>query len=143
MRTDSNMMAPEAVQETRKAITQHYGDRYLAQSVRVYKSKARNAQEAHEAIRPTQLLRLPETLAAQLSSEQLKLYTLIWSRAMASQMSSALFDNKLNTKDTIQKKKHPFKATGSVCTFPGFLKAYQDSAEQNQDTPLPEGLKKI
>ena len=92
MRTDSVQLAQEAIVEARNFLKKSYGDNYVPPSPRQFKSKSKNAQEAHEAIRPTQLSRRPQEVAAYLDENQLKLYELIWKRTLASQMESALFD---------------------------------------------------
>lgn len=133
MRTDSISITPEAIQSLRKAVQSQYGKEYLEPSIRSYARKARNAQEAHEAIRPTTFTRTPDSLKGKIGDDLLKLYTLIWRRTLASQMASALFDQ------TTLTLKHPktetlFKASGRVCTFDGFLKVYQEGTDdKDQD----------
>ena len=89
MRTDGVQMAEEAISATRDLIASRHGDRYLPTAPRVYKTKAKNAQEAHEAIRPTDMARTPDTISDALDPDQARLYELIWKRAVASQMASA------------------------------------------------------
>lgn len=136
MRTDSVTISQDAIAEARTHIEQNYGASYLPKSPRAYKSKAKNAQEAHEAIRPTSLARVPQSVAAYLDNAQLRLYELIWKRTMASQMESALFDQvvvDVNSTD----KQIQFRATGTTQVFDGFLKLYQegvdDAADQEDD----------
>src|SRR5260370_20298467 len=92
MRTDGVQLAPEAIGQTRRLIETKYGQSYVPASPRVYTSKAKNAQEAHEAIRPTDLFRTPQDVAAYFDKDQLGLYELIWKRTVASQMESAVLD---------------------------------------------------
>ncbi len=132
MRTDGITLSTDAVMQTRDTIKNIYGDKYLPASPRMYKSKAKNAQEAHEAIRPTSLARLPWDVAKQVSDDRLaKLYDLIWKRTMACQMESAVLDQVVaelsdGTDDVI------LRANGSVVTFDGFLKLYH---EDRDDAP--------
>jgi len=147
MRTDSTRVSAEAVAEAKQFIEQEYGSEYVVTKPRVYK-KQKAAQEAHEAIRPTSTLRTPEQIGAYLSDEQLSLYTLIWKRFVASQMSSAVLDH---TTVDIDAKQYRFRATGSVMRFPGFTTLYEEAAPEasTQDTdtegknptlpPLAEG----
>ncbi len=132
MRTDSVSLAGEAVEEMRQFIGQRYGERYLPRQPRIYKTKAKNAQEAHEAIRATSILRLPETLRGHLSEEQNKLYDLIWKRALASQMIDATIDTV--AADLACGEGNRFRATGSTVSDPGFMSVYregQDDAAAN------------
>ncbi|MBB4287107.1 type I DNA topoisomerase [Roseospira goensis] len=123
MRTDGVQMAPEAIEGTRSAIARDYGTRYLPDSPRVYKTKAKNAQEAHEAIRPTDPGRTPAMVAPYVTKEQLALYELIWKRTVASQMASAELDQ-VAVDLTAADGSAVLRATGSVITFDGFLKVY-------------------
>jgi DNA topoisomerase-1 len=132
MRTDGVQLANEAVAGARSLIAKDYGDRYVPPQPRVYKAKAKNAQEAHEAIRPTDLHRRPAQVARALSDEQLKLYELIWKRTVASQMESAQFER------TVADIAAPdgqvvLRARGSVVTFPGFLALYQEGLDDSDD----------
>ncbi|MEL6379741.1 MAG: type I DNA topoisomerase, partial [Pseudomonadota bacterium] len=127
MRTDGIDMAPEAVTDVRHAIGDNFGKDYLPETPRVYKSKAKNAQEAHECVRPTSFLRRPESLKG-LDQDQFKLYELIWKRAMASQMENARLEN--TTIDLLSTdKKTGLRATGSVILFDGFLKLYEEGLD--------------
>lgn len=132
MRTDSTRVSAEAVAEAKQFIEQEYGSEYVVAKPRVYK-KQKAAQEAHEAIRPTSTLRTPEQIGAYLSDEQLSLYTLIWKRFVASQMSSAVLDH---TTVDIDAKQYRFRATGSIMRFPGFTTLYEEAAPEAsaQDT---------
>jgi DNA topoisomerase I len=132
MRTDSIHISTEAITETRQFIEGNFGKNYLPSSPRSYKNKTKNAQEAHEAIRPTSLLRRPQEIAAYLDEAQLKLYELIWKRTVASQMESALFDQvsvEVSSMDTL----NTFRATGTTQVFDGFLKLYQEGVDDEQD----------
>lgn len=140
MRTDGVQMADEAIAAARDTIGKEYGNEYLPEKARVYRSKARNAQEAHEAIRPTELSRKPSLVAKALDADQLRLYELIWKRAISSQMESAALERTTidiaSADDKIQ-----FRATGSVLKFDGFLKVYQegkdDAGDDDEDVRLP------
>ena len=123
MRTDSTRLADEAVQEARQYIHERYGKDYVPPQPRRYKSQ-KAAQEAHEAIRPTSVLRTPDHVKRYLSAEQHALYTLIWNRLMASQMSSAILDH---TTVDVTAKQYGFRATGAVMRFPGFTTLYEES----------------
>src|ERR1700743_2220351 len=136
MRTDGITMAPEGVAEARKVIGDKYGARYVPQSPRVYTSKAKNAQEAHEAVRPTSFDRTPEKIASALDEDQRKLYDLIWKRAISSQMESAELER--TAVDVVSNDKNIiFRATGSVTLFDGFLAVYQEGKDDvSVDAPL-------
>ncbi len=142
MRTDGVTLAPEAVGQTRRLIESKYGQAYLPSSPRVYTSKAKNAQEAHEAIRPTDLFRAPQDVAQYLDKDQLGLYELIWKRTVASQMESAVLDQV--TVDIASADKNvQLRATGSVVKFNGFLTLYdegKDEAAEDEEgnTILPD-----
>ncbi len=127
MRTDGVDMAPEAISDARRAIGGQFGDKYVPDSARVYKTKAKNAQEAHEAIRPTSFSRSPDKIRG-LDSDQHKLYELIWKRAMASQMESARLENTVIDLLTTDKKTG-LRATGSVILFDGFLTLYEEGRD--------------
>ncbi|MCE2510156.1 MAG: type I DNA topoisomerase [Alphaproteobacteria bacterium] len=129
MRTDSVQIAKEAVTGARGTIGDEYGNSYLPKAPRTYRSHAKNAQEAHEAIRPTNFRRRPQDIARSLNPDQAKLYELIWKRAMASQMSSALLDNVAIDIEGPDGK-DVFRATGSVVAFDGFLKLYQEGRDE-------------
>lgn len=130
MRTDSTRVSDAALGEVRDYINQQYGHNYLPEKAVHYRSK-KDAQDAHEAIRPTEIARTPESLAQFLKPEELKLYRLIWQRFVASQMTAAIFDQ---TTIDIQAGRFIFRATGSVQKFDGFLKIYQEGRdEKNED----------
>ena len=129
MRTDGVQLSQEAIQSFRSAIGSTYGDRYLPGTARVYTSRAKNAQEAHEAIRPTDVKRTPDSLRDRLDADQLRLYTLVWRRAVASQMASAELDQ--TTIDVVDRKgRTTLRATGSVMVFDGFLTLYQEDRDE-------------
>lgn len=147
MRTDGVQMAPEAIEAARSAVAEQFGPRYVPEKARLYSTKAKNAQEAHEAIRPTDFNRSPDKVRRFLDADQLRLYDLIWKRGIASQMASAeierttveiLADNK--------GEKAGLRAVGSVIRFDGFIAAYTDQREEgeapedgdDEDGRLPE-----
>ncbi len=132
MRTDGVQMAREAVAASRNVIQETYSSKYLPDSPRIYKSKAKNAQEAHEAIRPTDVRRTPDSLERHLSPDQLKLYTLIWKRTVASQMEAAVLDQ-VGVDITSADRKIAFRATGSVIAFDGFIKVYREGRDDGSD----------
>ena len=138
MRTDGTNISKDAIETFRSYISDNFGKNYLPQSPLNYSGKkAKNAQEAHEAIRPTEISRNPESLKKYLSSDQYKLYNLIWSRALSSQMESAKFDRKtitITSKDT----KNIFKASGSVLKFDGYLKLTNIEDENENEKILPD-----
>lgn len=135
MRTDGVQMSPEAITQIRTAIGGEYGDRYLPNTPRAYTSKAKNAQEAHEAIRPTDVVRTPESMRSRLDADQWKLYSLIWKRAVASQMASAELDQ--TTIDVADKGgRSVLRATGSVIAFDGFLKLYREDRDDSDGADL-------
>src|SRR5947207_3035671 len=126
MRTDSTRVGETALGEVRGFITQQYGDKYLPEKAIHYRSK-KDAQDAHEAIRPSDVARTPDLLAKYLKPDELKLYRLIWQRFVASQMMPALFDQ---TTIDIAAGRFVFRATGSVQKFDGFLKVYQEGRDE-------------
>ncbi|MAH85016.1 MAG: DNA topoisomerase I [Rhodospirillaceae bacterium TMED8] len=128
MRTDGVQMANEAISVCRSLISENYGSEYVPESARVYKSKAKNAQEAHEAIRPTDPCRRPKDIKDYLDKDQLALYRLIWQRTVASQMESAVLNQvavDIQSKDTLVQ----FHATGSVVAFDGFWRLYHEGRD--------------
>ncbi|PLX36822.1 MAG: type I DNA topoisomerase [Hyphomicrobiales bacterium] len=134
MRTDGVQMAPEAIGATRGVIERVYGARYLPDRPRAYSTKAKNAQEAHEAIRPTDLSRLPQDVSRFLEPEQAKLYDLVWKRAVASQMESAQLERTTVEIDaTAGERSAQLRATGSVIRFDGFLTLYQEGKDDEKD----------
>ena len=131
MRTDSVHLANEAIDEIRDYVKDKYGEDNCPDAPRVFKTKSKNAQEAHEAIRPTSIKRNPEMVKAALTSDQIKLYTLIWQRTIASQMADALVDTVAI--DMLAQKNHRFRANGSVIAFPGFLTVYEEGKDDSKD----------
>jgi DNA topoisomerase-1 len=137
MRTDSTRVAAEAQAEARNYIVSNYGQAYVPKTPRQLKKKG--AQDAHEAIRPTSVMRHPDEVAKYLSSDQKKLYKLIWQRFVASQMSPAVFDV---VAGEVEAKKYTFRATGSKVKFPGFMAVYTEGSDTNDvadedKPPLP------
>ncbi|MCC0052527.1 MAG: type I DNA topoisomerase [Rhodobiaceae bacterium] len=146
MRTDGVQMAPEAISAIRGVIAKRYGDNYLPPSPRMYKTKAKNAQEAHEAIRPTDVTRHPDSVRRALDADMARLYELIWMRAVASQMQSAELERTTAEITAHGKEAYGLRATGSVQRFDGFLALYQegrDDAEGDEESrrlpPLAAG----
>ncbi|HQS59002.1 MAG: DNA topoisomerase I [Gallionellales bacterium 35-53-114] len=145
MRTDSVNLAQEAINEIRGYISSGFSADYLPRTVPVYKSKAKNAQEAHEAIRPTSISRTPDSIRDALTVDQARLYEMIWKRTLASQMTPARFDTvsvdiRLGGDDTL------FRASGQTLVFPGFIAVYQEDTDDSNDDeeggklpPLEEG----
>ncbi|MDC3187455.1 type I DNA topoisomerase [Candidatus Pelagibacter sp.] len=138
MRTDGTNLSADAISDFRNFIKKSYGNEYVPEKPNNYSGKkAKNAQEAHEAIRPTDIKRSPETVKKYLSTDQNKLYNLIWCRALSSQMVSAQFDRNTITIET-DDKKTVCKASGSVLKFDGFLKVYKNVNSDDDDEILPE-----
>ena len=140
MRTDSVNLAAEAVQEIRALIAQRYGADNLPEEPHVYKTKSKNAQEAHEAVRPTSAERVPDSIKDALTAEQFKLYELVWKRTVACQMVPATLDTV--TVDLEAGEGNVSRATGSTVVKPGFMAVYQEGvddkrAEDEQETLLP------
>ncbi|MDW7534651.1 MAG: type I DNA topoisomerase [Candidatus Nitrotoga sp.] len=144
MRTDSVTLAQEALREIRDYVTAQFAPDYLPKAALVYKSKAKNAQEAHEAIRPTSIARTPDTMREFLAPDQARLYEMIWKRTLACQMAPARFDTvsldiRLGGDDTL------FRASGQTLVFPGFIAVYQESVDDSEEEeskklpPLEEG----
>ena len=129
MRTDSVRLAAEAVSDIRQYIRKRFGAGSLPEKARVFRSKSKNAQEAHEAIRPTAVEREPQAIAAYLSGDQARLYELIWKRTVASQMREALYDTVSAELDA--GPGHGFRATGSVLREPGYLALYQEAQDED------------
>ncbi len=130
MRTDGLQAAPEAVEETRRVIGQRFGDAYVPDAPRIYKTKAKNAQEAHEAIRPTSLARHPDSL--RLESDQQRLYELIWKRMMASQMEGARVEKTTVDIETADGRTG-LRANGQVILFDGYLAVYEEGRDDTSD----------
>jgi DNA topoisomerase-1 len=134
MRTDSTRVSDDALSEVRAFITERYGENFIPKAPNVYKTK-KDAQDAHEAIRPTSVLHTPEMMEKFLAEDELKLYRLIWMRFIASQMNPALLDQTTIDINAQGKSKTPyiFRATGSVLKFEGFLKVYEEGKDQKDD----------
>ena len=154
MRTDGVQIAPEAIDAARTAIKDTFGNNYVPEKPRFYSTKAKNAQEAHEAIRPTDFMRTPNSVRQYLDSDQAKLYDLVWKRAIASQMTPADIERTTVEIEAIRGSDHAnLRATGSVIQFDGFIAAYtdqreEDSSEDDDAVRLPkmqanESLKQI
>lgn len=131
MRTDSVNLAQDALDELRELIAQRFGKENVPDEARIYKTKSKNAQEAHEAIRPTSAMRSPESVKSFLSPEQFKLYDLIWKRTVASQMISATIDTL--SLDMSAGANHQFHATGSVVVDPGYMRVYQEGTDDKPE----------
>ncbi len=130
MRTDGVYTAPEAIEETRKLIKNTYGDKYLPKNAVIYETKVKNAQEAHEAIRPTHPNYKPQDIEKYLTEDEYKLYDLIWKRLVASQMEKVIL---AQTTIEIATSKHILRATGSVIKFDGFYILYNETNEDSKD----------
>jgi DNA topoisomerase-1 len=151
MRTDSPRVSPDAIEGARAWVQKELGQKYLPASPNVYKGK-KEAQDAHEAIRPTDVSRTPESIARYLSDEQLKLYTLIWRRFVASQMVPAVYDvttASIAARSAKNGKTYDFRVSGSVLRFDGFLKVYEvleekkDDDESSNKLPILDGVKTL
>ena len=130
MRTDGTTLSGDAIAQARSVIGSTYGDNYVPDSPRQYKTKQKNAQEAHEAIRPTSLSRTPDEVAKYVPSDQARLYRLIWQRTIASQMASAQFDQTTALVD-VDQGAATLRATGSIQVFDGFLKVYLEGRDDS------------
>ena len=135
MRTDGVQMAREAMQSIRAHVSGTYGAQYIPPAPREYQSKAKNAQEAHEAIRPTEIKRTPDQIARFVSPEQARLYELVWKRAMASQMQSAELDQVAVDIDSARTR---LRANGSIIAFDGYLKLYREDIDDAPDGAADE-----
>jgi len=143
MRTDGVQIAPEAIAAARDAIGREFGERYLPEKPRYYATKAKNAQEAHEAIRPTDFSRTPASVRAHLDDDQFRLYEMVWKRAIASQMSPAEIERTTVEIEAMNgARRAELRAVGSVVRFDGFIAAYteqkEDDAEDEENRRLPE-----
>jgi DNA topoisomerase I len=136
MRTDGVQMAQEAIHSIREHVKDSFGPKYLPAAPREYTSRAKNAQEAHEAIRPTDVSRTPERVAQGLGSDQRRLYELIWKRAVASQMQSAELDQV--SVEVTDGKGLKLRATGSIVAFDGFLKLYREDTDDKAEGAAEE-----
>ena len=145
-RTDGVQIVPEAIAQCRDVVSAEFGQRYLPPKAREYKTKAKNAQEAHEAIRPTEFSRTPQSIAANLSKDEAALYKLIWQRAVASQMASAELERTtVEIEATGDAGTYGLRTTGSVVLFDGFLKLYEegiDDKDNEEEERLPKLVEK-
>src|SRR5437762_12480980 len=137
MRTDSLHVAEGALRQAKDVITREFGAPYALEHPRHYKTRSKGAQEAHEAIRPTDLARTPDRVRRFLNKDQLRLYTLIWQRTLASQMAPAKFEN---TRLDVNADGYTLRANGRRVTFDGFLRAYQEGTDEPEKevAPLPD-----
>jgi DNA topoisomerase-1 len=143
MRTDGVQMAPEAISAARDAIAKEFGPKYLPEKPRNYTTKAKNAQEAHEAIRPTDFMRTPASVRQYLDADQARLYEIVWKRAIASQMQPAEIERTTVEIEAVNgARSAELRAVGSVVRFDGFIAAYteqkEEDAEDEEDRRLPE-----
>jgi len=146
MRTDSVALSTVATSEAREVICQLYDESYALEKPRVFRTKSKNAQEAHEAVRPTSIARTPARMKQFLSSDQQRLYELIWKRTVASQMTQAIFD--ATSVDIAAGERYSFRASGQTIRFPGFMALYIEGNDTDTDEnregllpPLSEGEK--
>jgi DNA topoisomerase I len=148
MRTDSTNVAESAQAEARQFIGERYGNKFLPAEAPKYQTKAKGAQEAHEAIHPTSVMRQPDTIKEFLNRDQLRLYQLVWQRFVASQMEAAVFDT-LSVEVTAKSSTHEYllRASGSTVKFPGFLVVYEEakdedqvSEEEEENARIPAGI---
>ena len=147
MRTDSTTVSTIALDQVREYIKRTHGEKYLPASAIIHKTKAAQAQEAHEAVRPTLVSRTPDSVQSILTPEQFKLYQLIWKRFVASQMESAIYETlSIEINGRTLDHNYLLRASGSKLKFPGFLVIYEeavddDAKKDNEKLDLPEGLK--
>ena len=145
MRTDSVRVAPSALNETRAFIKEKYGDKFLPPKPRIFTKKAKGAQEAHEAIRPTSVRREPASIKRHLTRDQFRLYELIWKRMVASQMSPTILDTTSVDIEARDGKSYLLRAKSSVVKFPGFAILYSEGKDEAEDekaeNPLPDLVK--
>lgn len=146
MRTDSVALSDEATTEAREVICKLYDESYALKKPRVFRNKSKNAQEAHEAVRPTSVARTPAEVKRFLTSDQHKLYELIWKRTVASQMTQAIFD--ATSIDIAASERYSFRASGQIIRFAGFMALYIEGTDNGDDEnkegllpPLSEGEK--
>lgn len=137
MRTDGVYTAPEAINEARNFIKKEYGDKYLPAKAIIYQNKVKNAQEAHEAIRPTSPSMTPDGIKKYLTADEFKLYDLIWKRLIASQMASVIMDQ---VSIDIKTSKHLLRAVGTTIKFDGFYVLYNETNEEENDNEEKEAI---
>ena len=144
MRTDSVQLSKDSITDLRKMITNEYGDSYCPEKLKIYKSKVANAQEAHEAIRPTDVKRMPKTVKAYLDDDCYKLYDLIWKRTVSSQMASAIINKTIIDVESINKTDIQnfvtLRANGSVIKFDGFLKIYNEGIDEKNSSEMDDNI---
>jgi len=141
MRTDSVSLSDEAVVEIRELIAERYGKKNLPTEPNVYKSKSKNAQEAHEGVRPTSIMRSPEQVKSFLNEDQFKLYSLIWKRTVACQMVAAVFDTvAINMVPANDESAAIIRANGSILVEPGFIAVYQEGTDDVKDEEADKSL---
>lgn len=133
MRTDSTRVAASAISETVSFIRQKYGEKFLPARPRAFSTRSRGAQEAHEAIRPTRIVREPSQVKKYLNTSQFRLYDLIWKRMVASQMAAASFDNTTVDIEALDHRNYLLRTADSVNTFPGFMSLYSESRDEDED----------
>ena len=151
MRTDSTNLANTALEEAARYIKERFGNEYLPKSPRIYKRKAKGAQEAHEAVRPTSISRDPDSMKTFLNRDQFRLYEMIWKRTLASQMVDAILDSTsidIYAKHVGSNTKYDLRSSGSILKFQGFRKLYFEDTDDNSDinpeksTILPDMFEK-
>ncbi len=145
MRTDSTNISPVAQNEARKYINSVHGSAFVPEKPPVYTKKAKGAQEAHEAVRPTSVFRIPDKIKGYLDKDQYRLYQLIWQRFIASQMADARYKTETVEVEAVKTNNYLFRATGQKVVFPGFLVVYadikdEDNKEEEENTIFPNGL---
>ena len=144
MRTDSTNVAELAQEEARQFISERYGAEFLPNQAPKYKTKARGAQEAHEAIRPTSVFRHPDSIKGFLNRDQFRLYQLIWQRFVGSQMEAAVYDTlSIDILGVLQDQEYLFRASGSTIQFHGFLIVYEEAKDEDQKSEDEEEVIKI
>jgi DNA topoisomerase-1 len=144
MRTDSVNLAESALREIAEVVRGEFGERYTLESPRRYKTRSRNAQEAHEAIRPTSAMRTPDRLATVLDRDQLRLYTLIWQRTVATQMADARFNQVgVDIEATADGGSYGLRATGQTMLFDGFIRVYREGRDEGPDEDAENRLPEL
>ncbi len=142
MRTDSFSLANEAIAEIRDHVKKNFDADYLPKTPIVYKTKAKNAQEAHEAVRPTDVSRTPTAVRQYLNDEQFKLYEMIWKRTLACQMTPAIFDA-VSVDLSVGSEANLFRATGQTLVFPGFIAVYKEGTDSAEDDDAEAKLPRL
>jgi DNA topoisomerase-1 len=142
MRTDSLSLANEAIAQIREHVKKHFDADYLPKTPIVYKTKAKNAQEAHEAVRPTDISRTPTAVRQYLNDEQFKLYEMIWKRTLACQMTPAVFDA-VSVDLSVGSEANLFRASGQTLIFPGFIAVYKEGTDNADDDDAEAKLPRL